>query len=220
MSESKNKEKNKNKTIGETMSSLKRGKWILRISMLIFVVFPFIPPYFLYYNAVYIPNLVFDPGRNPEQVTYFFVYLGLYYLIYLMVLGAVSEKHKKQEKIIIDKAILLGCPVDICPIKNSNSYQCKVLVNAEMMDFLKELHYQDKVEWQEEEIATKEPYVKKFSLGGGTSEKFLSKNIPFYEKARKIGLPESLVEEKHEPEKKHSKDKRSKKERQQQEGKQ
>lgn len=167
-----------NYTMGQAMDYCKSGKVSTKLLALVGAIFPYFPPYYL----------GFDP-RFADQVPIFYFYLGIYYILYIAVLGKITDKHGKTRKIIAEKAILLGCPIEVKSVggKASNSYSTTVMVNAEMREKLRQLGVEDHIDLQKEAMALAEPFVEKFSMGAGTSAKFLSKNIPHYDKARKIG---------------------------------
>ncbi len=167
-----------NYTMGEAIDYFTKGKTTVKLLALVGTVFPYFPPYYM----------GFDP-RYAEQVPYFFIYLGIYYVLFIAVLGNITEKQSKAKKITAEKAILLGCPIELKTMgaKASNSYSTTVMVNEKMLEILRELRVEGHAQFQKEEIALAEPFVKKFSIGSGTSAKFLAKNIPHYEIARKIG---------------------------------
>lgn len=181
-----------NYKMAEAWRFVKKGKVMLYVLGAVIAVFPFIPPYFLYYDQLMLGGFVFDP-RNPEQVPYFFGYLAVYYFITLIFLSKYADKLSRLRKEIAEKAILLGCPMEIKSrgASASNSYSTTVMVNEKMMEKLLQLNVNEKPKWQEEEVAMAEPFVEKMNIGSATSAKFLAKNIPYFEKARKIGtVPE------------------------------
>lgn len=167
-----------NYTMGAAMDYCKRGKYIIVIAGILGGIFPYFPPYYL----------GFDP-RFEEQIPPFFLYLTIYYMVYIGVLGKMTDNRRKLRKITTEKAILLGCPIEIASMggRASNSYSTTVMVNEPMLALLRQLGADDEVQWQEESLALQEPFVEKFSMGSGTSAKFLGKNIPHFDKARKIG---------------------------------
>lgn len=167
-----------NYTMGQAMDYCKRGKISLKVIGVLGAFFPFFPPYFL----------GFDP-RFEEQVPIFYLYLGIYYILFIGILGRMADQQSKLGKIVAEKAILMGCPIEIKPMggKASNSYRTTVMVNEAMLAQLRELKLEGHNEMQGAEKSLAEPFVEKFSIGSGTSAKFLAKNIPHFEKARKIG---------------------------------
>lgn len=167
-----------NYTMGEAIDFCKRGKITVKLAGVIGAIFPFFPPYYL----------GFDP-RFEEQIVPFYLYLGIYYVLFIGVLGRMTDKQEKARKITAEKAILLGCPIEIKSMggKASNSYRTTVMVNEKMLALLRDLRVNDKPKWQEEDLALAEPFVEKYNLGSGTSAKFLGKNIPHFDEARKIG---------------------------------
>lgn len=166
-----------NYTMGDAMDYCRKGKVTVKILALFGTFFPFIPPYYL----------GFDP-RFQEQIAPFYIYLGTYYVLFVAFLGKFSDKQDKTKKIVAEKAILMGCPIDIKPLgKGGNSYSSTVMVNEAMLALLRLQRLEDAVVWQEDDIALKEPFEEKFPITSATSAKFLEKLIPHYDKARKIG---------------------------------
>lgn len=143
--------------------------------------FPFFPPYFL----------GFDPQYHSVEA--FYLYLLIFYVCLLVFLGKCTDKPRKVQKIINEKAILLGCPVNIKEMgaAGSNSYSITVMVNDSMFDTLKDVRVEDIVEQQEESVAMAEPYTHQYAIGSGSSGKFVHINVPHYDIARKLGqIPE------------------------------
>lgn len=172
-----------NYTMGEAIDYFTKGKTTLKLWAVVGTLFPYFPPYYV----------GFDP-RFEEQVPYFFLYLGVYYVLFIALLGNVTDKQSKAKKISAEKAILLGCPIELKSMggKASNSYRTTVMVNEAMLVKLREQRVEGHVHFEKAEVALAEPFVKKFTIGSGTSARFLSKNIPHYEQARKIGeIPQS-----------------------------
>lgn len=167
-----------NYTMGYAMDYCNRGKLSTKLIALVGAIFPYFPPYYMGFDT-----------RFVDQVPIFYFYLGIYYILYLGFLGRMTDKQGKTRKIIAEKAILLGCPIELKTVggKASNSYSTTVMVNAEMREKLRGLGVEDPVALEDEVVALAEPYVEKFSMGAGTSARFLSKNIPHYDKARIIG---------------------------------
>lgn len=166
-----------NYTMEEALNYCKNTKTFTILFAILAFPFPFFPPYYL----------GFDP-RYDEHLP-FYIYLFTYYVIYMVVIGKCTDKPRKVKKLVAEKAILLGCPVEIKEMgaKASNSYSTTVLVNEAMFALLKDLRVEDNVKWQKEELAVAEPYPHRYVIGSGTSGKFIDKNIPHYEKARKFG---------------------------------
>lgn len=173
-----------NYTMGKAMEYCKKNKNMSIFMGIILFIFPFFPPYYF----------GFDP-RVESQVPIFYAYLTVYYVVYVIFLGQCGNKARKVKKVINEKLILMGCPLEIKEMgaKGSNSYSTTILVNEEMLALVKEHHVDDYVHMAKEEVALKEPFVKKFPIGSGSSAKFIGKNVPHFDKARKIGvLPEGI----------------------------
>lgn len=167
-----------NYTMGQALDYCKRGKISTKVIGVLGAFFPFFPPYYM----------GFDP-RFEEQIPMFYLYLGVYYILFIGILGKMTDKQSKLWKIMAEKAILLGCPIELKPMgaKASNSYRTTVLVNEAMLAVLRNLCVEDYIKMEKEDLAMAEPFVVTFSIGSGTSARFLAKNIPHYDIARKIG---------------------------------
>lgn len=180
-----------NFTMEEALAYLNKSKTLQAILAVVLLPLPFIPPYFLYYDQIYIESLVFDP-RDPQHTMYFFLYLAVYFFLYLLILGKISSKRSKVRQMITEKAIILGCPIEIKPVSGGGSYKTTVLMNEGMKNLLLPLRVKERPGFQKDEIALQEPYIEKIPIDSGVSGKFLGKNIPNFANARKIGMPEDL----------------------------
>ncbi len=166
-----------NYLLGDALAYCKGRKTFLVLLAVVGLVFPYFPPLYL----------GFDP-RYTHQIPYFFAYYGIYHLLLLLLISNIAAKRSKVQKLLGEKAILLGCPIELKAMGSaSNSYRTTVMVNASMLEKLQQTRLHDKITMVEEEVAMAEPFLQKFVLGSGTSGKFLEKNIPHYHKARKIG---------------------------------
>lgn len=173
-------------SMGEVLAKWKKSKWGIKIFGAIFFLFPFVPPYFLYYDSIYIQNFTFDP-RDSSQLPYFFGYLCVYYLVFLVILSKIADKNTKRRKEIIEKGILLGCPLELTRLSSGNSYRSVLLMNQASLDAFVELEESKIPQILEESITHQEPYVLKVTVAASTSGKFLERTIPYYARARKIG---------------------------------
>lgn len=178
----------RNYTMEEAVLYCNKFKVFTIIMAVLLFLFPFIPPYVL----------GFDP-RIESHLPMFYGYMTVYYLIYVAWLSIASERPRKIRKVIAEKAILLGCPIEISPLgaKAKNSFVTNVKVNEEMKSLLYQLHVEDEVEWQKEKMAVAKPFVEDIQVGSATSARFIGKTVPHYEKARKVGkIPEIPQKEK------------------------
>lgn len=167
-----------NYTMGEAMNYCKVKRIMNILGAIFFFFFAFYPPFYL----------GLDPRYEPH-IFPFYAYYTIYVFVYAVILGKFENKPRKINKIVMERAIWIGCPVEVRQIgaKSNNSYGTFVKVNEEMMAILKEVRLNDNLKMVEENKAMKEPFVKELSLGAGTTEKFIGKNIPNFDKARKIG---------------------------------
>lgn len=175
-------------TMAEVVKKWKTNKLMIKVFGGIFFLFPFVPPYFLYYDKMYLTSFSFDP-RDPNQIPYFFAYLTVYYVIFLGILSKIADNNSKRKKLIIDKSILLGCPVDVRRLSEgkSNSFKTTVCINQDMLTALEAVGSHEKPKQQSEEMAMAEPFAMKIVIASGTAGKFLESTIPHYHRARKIG---------------------------------
>lgn len=178
-----------NYTIGTAVDYCKKSKRMTILLALVFFVFPYAPPYFM----------GFDP-RIESQIMPFYVYLITYYILFVVWLGKCSDKPRKIRAVMAEKAILMGCPIEMTTVGNKakNSYITTVQLNEAMKEKLYQLHAQDEVELEEEKVALKEPFVEKIQIGSATSLRFIGKTVPHYEQARKIGVVPELPPQKKE----------------------
>lgn len=167
-----------NYNMADAMNFCKNQRYFIIGGATLMFFFAFLPPYYI----------GIDP-RVESHIFPFYVYYTLYVVAYAIILGKLLDKPRKINKIVMEKAILLGCPIEIRQIgaKANNSYGTFVKINAEMLEILEKTNRHDNVKMQAEEISMKEPFVKELSLGAGTTEKFIGKNIPNFKKARKLG---------------------------------
>lgn len=167
-----------NYSVEEGLEYSKKYKRNTVFLAIILAIFPFVPPYYV----------GFDP-RVEGDIEIFFTYMIIYYVIYISYFGFRVEKPRKIKKIIAGKAVALGCPIEIKQrgAKGANSYSTTVKVNGEMFERLKTICVEDYVNIQAESMAKVEPFVEEFVLEKSTSAKFVGKNIPDFENARKIG---------------------------------
>lgn len=170
--------RNENYTMNQAIAYCRTANPKLMLLGIVGLIFPYFPPYYM----------GFDP-RVSSHMTPFLIYYGVYHVLLLTVLCRIGAKKSQYQKVVAEKAILLGCPISLSPMGSSaqNSYRTTVMINAEMRDLLGELRRHDTVSWQKDEVALAEPFVEKRSIGSGTSARFLERNIPHYQKARKIG---------------------------------
>lgn len=144
----------------------------------VLAIFPFFPPYYV----------GFDP-RVEGDIELFFAYMMIYCVCYVIYLGIRVEKPRKIKKAVGAKAVGLGCPIEIKQrgTQGANSYSTTVKVNKEMLEHLKQVRMDDYVTFEKEAIAMAEPFVEHFILEKSTSAKFVGKNIPDFNEARKMG---------------------------------
>lgn len=162
-------------TMEYAIDYLKKSKVTQAILAIFFFFFAFIPPL-----------AVLDP-RIESHIAPFYLYLGIYYVLYVIFLGRLSERQKKIRNVLIEKAILLGCPLEITPTaQGRNSYLTTVLINEPMLEALKPITASQTPTQAEESTAMAEPFPHRYPIGTGVNKKFLGNNIPHFDKARKI----------------------------------
>lgn len=165
-----------NYTVAEGLKYSKKYKRNTIILSIFLAIFPFFPPYYV----------GFDP-RIEGDIEIFFVYMMIYCVLYLVYIGGRVEKPRKIRKAMGVKAVGLGCPIEIKQRGTKNSYSVTVKVNAEMLEQLQSVGVEDYVSFETEAVALAEPFVEAIVLEKATSTKFVGKNIPDFENARKIG---------------------------------